>query len=49
MKDTKRVFLTKEELTALEEKQFSIDRLDQVRDVGSPKNLEKILMDLLGL
>ena len=33
LKDTKRVFLTKEELTALEEKQFAVDRLDQVRDV----------------
>ena len=33
LKDTKRVFLTKDELTALEEKQFAIDRLDQVRDV----------------
>ena len=33
LKDTKRVFLTKEELTALEEEQFAIDRLDQVRDV----------------
>ncbi|MEX2230576.1 MAG: site-specific integrase [Cyclobacteriaceae bacterium] len=33
LKDTKRVFLTKEELTALEEKQFAINRLDQVRDV----------------
>jgi hypothetical protein len=33
LKDTKRVCLTREELTALEEKQFGIDRLDQVRDV----------------
>ena len=33
LKDTKRVFLTKDELSALEQKQFSIDRLDQVRDV----------------
>jgi hypothetical protein len=33
LKDTKRVFLTKDEFTAVEEKQFAIDRLDQVRDV----------------
>ncbi|MEX2231410.1 MAG: hypothetical protein WD824_04585 [Cyclobacteriaceae bacterium] len=33
LKDTKREFLTKEELTRLEEKQFGIDRLAQVRDV----------------
>lgn len=33
LKDTKRVFLTKEELKALEEKQFTIPRLEQVRDV----------------
>ena len=33
LKDTKRVFLTKEELTTLEEKQFAVDCLDQVRDV----------------
>ncbi len=33
LKDTKRVFLTKDELSALEQKQFGIDRLDQVRDV----------------
>ncbi|HYF67168.1 MAG TPA: site-specific integrase [Ohtaekwangia sp.] len=33
LKDTKRVFLTKEEFKALEEKQFTIPRLEQVRDV----------------
>lgn len=33
LKDTKRVFLTKEELKALEEKLFTIPRLEQVRDV----------------
>jgi site-specific recombinase XerD len=33
LKDTKRVFLTREELTRVEDKQFGIDRLDQVRDV----------------
>ena len=33
LKDTKRVFLTKEELKALEEKTFTIPRLEQVRDV----------------
>jgi hypothetical protein len=33
LKDTKRVFLTKEELAALEEVQLQINRLEQVRDV----------------
>ena len=33
LKDTKRVFLTKEELKSLEEKQITILRLEQVRDV----------------
>jgi site-specific recombinase XerD len=33
LKDTKRVFLNKEELMALEEKQIAIPRLEQVRDV----------------
>lgn len=33
LKDTKRVFLNKEELVALEEKQITIPRLEQVRDV----------------
>ena len=33
LKDTKRVFLTKEELAALENAQISVNRLDQVRDV----------------
>jgi len=33
LKDTKRVFLTREELQALEVKQIDINRLDQVRDV----------------
>lgn len=33
LKDTKRVFLNKEELNALEEKEFGIERLEQVRDV----------------
>jgi site-specific recombinase XerD len=33
LKDTKRVFLNKEELLALEEKQITIPRLKQVRDV----------------
>lgn len=33
LKDTKRVFLTREELQVLEVKQIEINRLDQVRDV----------------
>lgn len=33
LKDTKRVFLNKEELNALEGKEFGIERLEQVRDV----------------
>ena len=33
LKETKRVFLTKEELTALEEKEINIERLSNVRDV----------------
>ena len=33
LKEVKRDYLTKEELQALEEKEFSIDRLDQVRDI----------------
>ena len=33
LKETKRVFLNKEELNAIEEKKFGIERLEQVRDV----------------
>ena len=33
LKDTKRVFLNKEELASLEKKQLEIERLEQVRDV----------------
>lgn len=33
LKDTKRTFLNKEELTCLEEKTIGVDRLDNVRDV----------------
>jgi len=33
LKDTKRVFLTRDELRALEEKEIAIPRLEQVRDV----------------